>query len=275
MIDPGIWQSQDFGKLSTLAKLVFIGLFSQADDDGRGRANPQYIKNTLFPYDEEMLKGDIERSLDEIAENMSILFYDCGGNEYYNLTNWSVWQKVDRPQKSRLPAPEDDDSTIVRRTLNDSSSNVREQLDPNRIEQNRTEQKITHGASAPEGVGESGGDSVQVKRGNKQYETHFEVFWSAYPRKDDKGQAYKKYQARLNDGFSEEELLQAAKAYAEQCKRDKTAPRYIKQGKTFLGDATPFRDFLPKQDTKKQECEDPFEAAYRELENSRIDRDGD
>ncbi len=28
MIDPNIWQSEDFSKLSTLGKLVFIGLFS-------------------------------------------------------------------------------------------------------------------------------------------------------------------------------------------------------------------------------------------------------
>ena len=39
MIDPGIWQSEDFAKMSTLGKLVFIGLFSNADDEGRGRAN--------------------------------------------------------------------------------------------------------------------------------------------------------------------------------------------------------------------------------------------
>ena len=51
MIDPGIWQSEDFSKLSTLAKLVFIGLFSNADDEGRGRAKAAYIKSTLFPYD--------------------------------------------------------------------------------------------------------------------------------------------------------------------------------------------------------------------------------
>ena len=36
MIDPAIWQSQDFSRLSMLAKLVFIGLFSYADDEGRG-----------------------------------------------------------------------------------------------------------------------------------------------------------------------------------------------------------------------------------------------
>lgn len=107
MIDPGIWQSEDFGNLTTLAKLVFIGLFSQADDGGRGRGNPQYIKNTLFPYDEDMKKADIEKALKEIATHMSIRFYESNGSEYYVLTNWRIWQKVEKPTPSRLPSPDE------------------------------------------------------------------------------------------------------------------------------------------------------------------------
>jgi hypothetical protein len=120
MIDPGIWQSQDFGNLTTLAKLVFIGLFSQADDEGRGRANTQYIKNTLFPYDEKMQKSDIEKSFSEIADYMSIRFYEIGGSEYYALTNWSVWQKVERPTPSRMPEP-GEGAQIVRGDIPDKS----------------------------------------------------------------------------------------------------------------------------------------------------------
>lgn len=54
MIVPEIWQSESFAQLSILAKLVFIGLFSNADDEGRGIANPVYIKSILFPYDDGM-----------------------------------------------------------------------------------------------------------------------------------------------------------------------------------------------------------------------------
>lgn len=38
------------------------------------------------------------------------------------------------------------------------------------------------------------------------YTTDFEELWEVYPRKVDKGQAYKKYKARLEDGFSHEQL---------------------------------------------------------------------
>lgn len=78
------------------------------------------------------------------------------------------------------------------------------------------------------------------------YSTEFEAFWSIYPRKADKAQAYKKYNARLKDGYSPDELRKAAENYAAQCRRDRTEDKYIKHGKTFLGEATPFLDYLPK-----------------------------
>lgn len=82
------------------------------------------------------------------------------------------------------------------------------------------------------------------------YSVEFEEFWGIYPRKADKAQAYKKYKARLEDGYSHEQLCQAAKNYAEQCKRDRTEEKYIKHGKTFLGESTPFLDYLPKNEAQ-------------------------
>ena len=77
------------------------------------------------------------------------------------------------------------------------------------------------------------------------YTPAFEEFWQIYPRKADKAQAYKKYNARIKDGYSHEQLCEAAKNYAEQCKRDRTEEKFIKHAKTFLGESTPFLDYLP------------------------------
>ena len=103
MIDPSIWQSEDFSELSNLAKIVFIALFSLADDDGRGRANPIYLRNTIFPYKEDIRSTDIEKALSEISLNMSVIFYSCDGSKYYALTNWDKWQKIDKPTPSKIP----------------------------------------------------------------------------------------------------------------------------------------------------------------------------
>lgn len=90
--------------------------------------------------------------------------------------------------------------------------------------------------------------SGKTKR--NEYAVAFEEFWKVYPRKVDKGNAYKKYQARLNDGYSDAELLTAATNYANQCQRDKTETKFIKHPKTFLSDTMPFTDFL---DNRTQE----------------------
>lgn len=76
------------------------------------------------------------------------------------------------------------------------------------------------------------------------YCMHFEKFWSVYPRKKEKAKAYKTYCARLKDGFSEDELLQAAQGYAAECCKEGRAEKYIKLCATFLSASTPFTDYL-------------------------------
>ena len=110
MIVPEIWQSESFAQLSILAKLVFIGLFSNADDEGRGIANPVYIKSILFPYDDGMRVIDIEKALSEIGQFMSVTLYTHDGRKYYALDNWKKSQTIDRPKPSKLPPPTDEKS---------------------------------------------------------------------------------------------------------------------------------------------------------------------
>lgn len=83
------------------------------------------------------------------------------------------------------------------------------------------------------------------------YSTAFEELWSKYPRKKEKSGAYDKYKARISDGYSHEELLQATEAYAAECKKNRTEERFIKQGKTFFGPSTPFLDYLKKNEARE------------------------
>lgn len=105
MIDPGIWDSEDFSRLSVWARLVFIGLFSNADDEGRGRAHPVYLKSILFPYDEELAVADIKTALQEIEAVMSVTFYERQGKQFYMLRHWRQFQTINKPTPSKLPPP--------------------------------------------------------------------------------------------------------------------------------------------------------------------------
>ncbi len=105
MISPELWSSEGFGSLSTFAKVVYIGLISSADDEGRGRCKATLIRSTLFPYDERLRTSDIDHALEEIAQNTSTVIYNCDGQSYYFLQNWKKWQKIDKPSRSQIPPP--------------------------------------------------------------------------------------------------------------------------------------------------------------------------
>ena len=105
MIDPTIWQDEEFGKLSPKARLLFIGLFSNADDEGRIRANSAYVKSTIFMYD-TMSLSKAASLINEIASTMSgVKYYEVDGNQYIQLIKWEEYQKQhkDRIQASTLP----------------------------------------------------------------------------------------------------------------------------------------------------------------------------
>lgn len=145
MISPDIWQSEDFSKLSTLAKIVFIGMFSNADDEGRGRGKAVYLKSIIFPYDEDIRVADVDKTLSEISSNMSVIFYSHNENIYYELTNWKIWQKVEKPQSSKIPAFEQDNNDF-KLLFGDCSPNNHGRVLPNknkkRIEQEENRKEI-------------------------------------------------------------------------------------------------------------------------------------
>lgn len=104
MIDPNFWQSEDISNLSLFARMLFIGMFSNADDEGRGRANAAFLRSTIFPYDDVAMQ-QMEEALLQIQEFTSIHFYEIENSKFYAFSNWKKWQRVDKPQKSNIPSP--------------------------------------------------------------------------------------------------------------------------------------------------------------------------
>lgn len=113
MLSPEIWDSESFGSLSVLGKIIWIGLISQADDEGIGKAKPSYIKAKLFPFNDEMRVVDVEATLAELASKVSVTFYEVEGMQLYSLDNWLSWQKIDKPTKSKLKKPHESGVGVV------------------------------------------------------------------------------------------------------------------------------------------------------------------
>lgn len=104
MIDPNFWDSEDVSRLTIMERLLLIGLFSNADDYGKGRGKSITIRSKIFPNDDLSIKV-VDAALENIKKNINIIFYEVDGNLYYKFTNWCSWQRVDKPQISMIPEP--------------------------------------------------------------------------------------------------------------------------------------------------------------------------
>lgn len=134
MIDPNIWQSEDISKMPVFARYVFIGMISNADDYGKGRATAAYLRSAIFPYDNIKI-SEINKAIEAIKQNTSIIFYELDGSQYYKFNHWNKWQKVDHPTESNIPEPQNE-------PFANQSRNVRETIAPNIIEVNIREDKL-------------------------------------------------------------------------------------------------------------------------------------
>ena len=164
----------------------------------------------------------------------------------YYIHDWEIWQEQWYKAKERRES--DAKRKRESRKRSSTSGDTKPADVPSDSPQDIPADTAT-GSKPSQKKGEKKGDEPAAAPEEPQYTPEFALFWDAYPRKIGKGEAYKKYKARRNDGYSPEQLLTAAKNYASQVKKAKTDKQYIKHPKTFLSDTMPFVDFLPKKQT--------------------------
>jgi hypothetical protein len=126
-IKPEFPQSESVGRLSRDARLLFILLWTIADDYGRARANSRMLASLLYPYDEDAL-GLMEAWLSELERNGHIRRYEVDGDTYLDIPKWSKHQRVDKPSAAKYPEFREN-SAIPRdnsRGLQESSSRTKE-----------------------------------------------------------------------------------------------------------------------------------------------------
>ncbi len=102
---PSIWKDPVFGRLTDAEQVLFIGLFSIADDEGRLLADPAYIRSELFPYREVSVKK-VTALRDAVAAKCdNVHLYEVEGTTYIALLKWSEYQKPKYPKPSRIIPP--------------------------------------------------------------------------------------------------------------------------------------------------------------------------
>lgn len=114
MIDPSFWSDEKLGECTIQERFLFMGLVSNADDEGYGRANPKLLRSSIFPYD-DLRASDLEKWLSRLGGLKLVVLYTVDGQAYYYLPNFSKHQTINKPTKSAFPKPlpEDYGSTTV------------------------------------------------------------------------------------------------------------------------------------------------------------------
>lgn len=106
MVHASIWSSEQVGKLSPQARLLYIATITLGDDAGRIKASAGYLRAQAFPYDDTTI-ADVEKWLSEIENARLLVRYDVDGTAYAYHPKWGDYQTIraDRRKSSNIPAP--------------------------------------------------------------------------------------------------------------------------------------------------------------------------
>lgn len=218
-IKPEAPQSENLGRVSRDARLLFFMLFTVADDEGRGRAAMPVLAGSLFPYDDDARTHLVEW-LFELEREDCILLYSNDGAAYFEIKKWQQHQKIDRPTASRLPAPSVED----RENLTKAREASRLYLVPRIVDQ----------GSFTSAVADPSKHEPQPDPKKAPYPEEFETFWREYPTDPlmSKKKAHEQWK-RLNQ--QDREAARAAiPGFIDHCKKNTTyrpvhAERFISE----------------------------------------------
>ena len=108
IISEKIRTSKSINALSDFQFRLWTYLLTYVDDYGRGSADPELLKGFVFPRRNGVREQDIQKGLEALERNGSILRYDVAGEPYFCLPNWGKYQRI-QTKKSKFPEPSEND----------------------------------------------------------------------------------------------------------------------------------------------------------------------
>lgn len=118
-IKPGFFKNEYLAECDPLARLLFAGLWCEADRAGRLEDRPKKIKAECLPYDE----CDIDSLLNQLVEKSFILRYEAEGKRYIQILMFAKHQNPHKNEAaSSIPAPEEHHTSTVQGQSSDGSA---------------------------------------------------------------------------------------------------------------------------------------------------------
>lgn len=143
MIDPEFWLDEELAQLTPSARLLFIGLWSIADDNYATFPNrPDWVKAQIFPYNSTSTR----ELLDELSNSGKIIpFKADDGKDYYFIKNFFKYQRVDRPSAPKYPQFDEKS-----RALDEPSTSPRPEEKLSKVKLREEKEQISYLTNIPE-----------------------------------------------------------------------------------------------------------------------------
>jgi hypothetical protein len=197
-IKPQFFLNEDVAALPYEWRLLFIGLWTQADRSGRLEDRPQRLKAALFPYDDL----DVNDGLGCLTNAGLITRYDGNGQRLIAIPKWAKHQQPNTKEAlSEFPPPEGTENTVPA--------------------------PCQHNRKGREGNGDQEGNGTDAR-------ARFERFWADYPRKEGKTAAWSVWERLKPSDELLAVMLDKVREHATSQQWRADGGRFIPHPKTWL-----------------------------------------
>lgn len=108
-VKPEFWSDGKVSRVSRDARLLFLGLLNESDDEGRQIGSPKRVAGIVFPHDDDVSATEVRGWLSELEREELVKPYRSGGVDYLLIPGFLKHQKPQHPSASRLPHPDEAD----------------------------------------------------------------------------------------------------------------------------------------------------------------------
>lgn len=151
-IKPVHWNDKELPNISLQAHLLWIATWNFSDDEGIFEADVNLIRSQVFPRRTDIRTEQIEQWIGQLVKARFVIPFTYNGGGYYISRTFKTHQKIEKPQKSKIPKDLIDsvlkcDSPPIPLPVGDQSATDRQPLPP--VEESRVEESRVEESSAP------------------------------------------------------------------------------------------------------------------------------
>jgi hypothetical protein len=251
-IKPEIVGSEQLGRVSIPARLLFTWLIPCADDGGRFRAAPELLRGLIFPYDDDVTNDDVATWLAQLTAASLVRVYEVAGQTYGELTGWERHQRIDNARRLLFPPPGSANGSAthgdaipvdadprpgdvgIPRNSSEEFGGIPLDLDHD-LDQ---EGERTHARTRTRGGERSAGGAPASGRGQRvcPHPEAFQQLWDGWPAA--KATRFEEARAAwtetVTDGVDPQSVLAALATWRRYWDREATPPKYIPRPGNWL-----------------------------------------